>query len=248
MPDLTGRVALVTGAGQGIGAEIAADLAEHGAAVMLLDVNEASLAAVEHQLSEQGHRVEHLVADVADEDAVATAVTATVQRLGGLDVMVNNAGITRDKTMLRMAADDFDAVIRVNLRGAWLGCKHAAAAMRAGGTAGSIVNVSSIVGKAGGFGQTNYSAAKAGIVGLTKSAAKELAAHGIRVNAVAPGLIATPMTAGLPEAALKERLTQIPLGRPGRPREVADAIVFLASDYSSYITGIVLEVAGGRLM
>jgi 3-oxoacyl-[acyl-carrier protein] reductase len=170
--------------------------------------------------------------------------------LGGrLDVVVNNAGIVRDGVIWRLSVDDFDAVVDVNLKGAWIGTKVAVETMRRQSpVGGAIVNVSSIAGKSGNIGQTNYSAAKAGIVGLTKAVAKEAARRGIRVNAVQPGLINTAMTAALSGEALQEKLHQIPLARPGEPAEVADAVVFLASPMSSYITGAVLEVTGGRYM
>jgi 3-oxoacyl-[acyl-carrier protein] reductase len=161
--------------------------------------------------------------------------------------MVNNAGITRDATMRAMTEDQFDAVIEVNLKGVWLGKKAAAARMREAGR-GSIVNISSLSGKVGMAGQTNYSAAKAGVVGLTKAAAKELAHLGIRVNAVQPGLIRTPMTEAMPQKVWDQKMSEIPMGRAGEPREVASVVVFLASDWSSYMTGTVHEVSGGRFM
>ena len=161
--------------------------------------------------------------------------------------MLNNAGITRDATMAKMTEEQFDQVINVNLKGVWIGTKVAASYMKESG-GGSIVNMSSISGKTGFFGQTNYSAAKAGVVGLTKAAAKEVARYGIRVNAVQPGLIQTPMTEVLSEEIIKEKVREIPLGRPGTAEEVANAVLFFASDLSSYVTGTVLEVTGGRYM
>jgi 3-oxoacyl-[acyl-carrier protein] reductase len=172
-------------------------------------------------------------------------VQRCVDEFGGIDIMVNNAGITRDASMAKMTLDDFTAVIDVHLRGAWLGTRAAGARMREQ-RSGAIVNVSSISGKVGNFGQTNYSAAKAGIVGLTKAAAKELAGKNVRVNAVAPGLIRTAMTEAMPQAAWDAKLAEIPLGRAGEPAEVADVVTFLASDMASYLTGIVIEIAGGR--
>ena len=162
--------------------------------------------------------------------------------------MVNNAGITRDATLRKMALADFRAVVDVHLTGAWNGTRYAAEAMRAHGQGGSIVNISSIAGKVGNFGQTNYSAAKAGLVGLTKASAKELARAGIRVNAVQPGLIRTAMTEAMPPAAWDAKLAEIPMGRAGEPAEVAQAVLFLASDLASYVTGAVVEVTGGRYM
>jgi 3-oxoacyl-[acyl-carrier protein] reductase len=162
--------------------------------------------------------------------------------------MVNNAGITRDATLRKMAAADFRAVIDVHLTGAWNGTRYAAQAMREHGRGGSIVNISSISGKVGNFGQTNYSAAKAGLIGLTKASAKELARAGVRVNAVQPGLIRTAMTEAMPREAWDAKMTEIPMARAGEPAEVAQAVLFLASDMASYITGAVLEVTGGRYM
>jgi len=167
------------------------------------------------------------------------------EEFGSLDVLVNNAGITRDKTMRNMSSDDFRSVVDVHLYGAWLGTKHASAIMREQGR-GSIVNISSISGKSGNVGQTNYSAAKAGMVGLTKAAAKEVAHLGIRVNAVQPGLIRTAMTEAMPQHAWAAKLGDIPMGRAGEPAEVASVVLFLASDLASYVTGAVIEITGGR--
>ncbi|MER7204766.1 SDR family NAD(P)-dependent oxidoreductase [Streptomyces sp. CB01635] len=173
------------------------------------------------------------------------AVRGCVERFGSLDAMVNNAGITRDATLRKMSEADFDAVVDVHLKGAWLGTRAAAEVMREQGS-GSIVNISSISGKVGMVGQTNYSAAKAGLVGLTKAAAKELAHRGVRVNAVQPGLIRTEMTESLREDIWNAKLAEVPMRRAGEPEEVAGTVLFLASDLSSYTTGCVLEVAGGR--
>jgi 3-oxoacyl-[acyl-carrier protein] reductase len=174
-------------------------------------------------------------------------VADTVGDFGRLDVFVNNAGITRDASLKKMTVDDFDAVVSVHLRGTWLGVREASAVMRET-KSGSIINISSLSGKSGNPGQTNYSAAKAGIVGLTKAAAKELAHHNVRVNAVQPGLIRTAMTAAMPPEAFTKREAAIPMKRAGEPAEVAGPVVFLASDLSSYVTGAVIEVGGGRLM
>jgi 3-oxoacyl-[acyl-carrier protein] reductase len=171
----------------------------------------------------------------------------TLATFGSLDVMVNNAGITRDATMRTMTEDQFDDVIQVHLKGTWNGTRMAAAIMRER-KSGTIINISSLSGKVGMVGQTNYSAAKAGIVGLTKAAAKEVAHHGIRVNAVQPGLIRSAMTEAMPEKAWNQKMSEIPMGRPGEPEEVAKVALFLASDLSSYMTGAVLEVTGGRFM
>jgi 3-oxoacyl-[acyl-carrier protein] reductase len=184
-------------------------------------------------------------ADVTSEPEVDAMVAACVDAFGQLDVMVNNAGLTRDASMRKMSLADFRLVIDVHLQGVWLGTRAAAAVMRERGS-GAIINMSSISGKVGNPGQTNYSAAKAGIVGLTKAAAKELAHLGIRVNAIQPGLINTAMIAAMKPEVLEQRIADIPMGRLGEPVDVANVALFLASDLSSYMTGTVLEVSGGR--
>ena len=240
---LVGKVALVTGAAQGIGLAIARAYAAHGASVALVDLDSDRVQEAAAQL--EADNVVGLRCDVTAEDDVAAA--ACQDAFGGLDVYVNNAGITRDASLRKMTVADFDAVITVHLRGTWLGTRAAAGVMRAGG-GGSIINMSSLSGKSGNPGQTNYSAAKAGIVGVTKAAAKELAHHGVRVNAIQPGLIRTAMTEAMPPDVFAARERDIPMRRAGHPEEVAGAAVFLASDLSSYMTGTVLEVGGGRLM
>jgi 3-oxoacyl-[acyl-carrier protein] reductase len=241
-----GRVAIVTGAAQGIGLEIARLLHEQGALVVLAD-RDAELAAKAAAGLGDEDTAWGTGCDVTDETAVERLVTSTVGRFGALHVLVNNAGVTRDASLKKMTSADFDAVIGVHLKGTWLGVRAAASVMRGAGT-GSIINISSLSGKSGNPGQTNYSAAKAGIVGLTKAAAKELAHRGVRVNAVQPGLIRTAMTEAMPPDVFAAREADIPMKRAGEPREVAGAVLFLASDLSSYMTGAVLEVGGGRLM
>jgi 3-oxoacyl-[acyl-carrier protein] reductase len=241
-PLLFEKVAVVTGAARGIGAEIARTLRRHGAKLVLADLDEATVRAVAADTGGVG-----LACDVTSDEDVERLVSETVDRHGRLDVFVNNAGITRDASMRKMTVADFDTVVTVHLRGTWLGVRHASALMREQ-KSGSIVNISSLSGKSGNPGQTNYSAAKAGIVGLTKAAAKEVAHHGVRVNAIQPGLIRTPMTEAMPPEIFAEREAAVPMKRAGRPEEVADAVVFLGSDMSSYITGAVLEVGGGRYM
>lgn len=239
-----GRTAIVTGAAQGIGLEIARVLHAGGASVVLADLDAAAATAAAVAL---GDRAIGVGADVTDEAAVDSLVARAVEHFGSLDIMVNNAGITRDASLKKMTVDNFDAVITVHLRGTWLGVRAASAVMREQ-KSGSIINISSLSGKSGNPGQTNYSAAKAGIVGLTKAAAKELAHHNVRVNSVQPGLIRTAMTEAMPPEVFAEREAAIPMKRAGEPREVANAVLFLASELSSYITGGVLEVGGGRLM
>lgn len=246
---LTGRTAVVTGGAQGLGLAIAERFVVEGARVVLGDVNLPAAQAAADVLSDRaGARVAIACrVDVTSEDEVTAMVEAAVSSFGRLDVLVNNAGVLRDATMRKMALDDFRVVLETHVLGSWLGTRAAAAVMREQGS-GSIVNMSSISGKVGNVGQTNYSAAKAGIVGLTKAAAKELAHVGVRVNAIQPGLIRTPMTEAMRADIWQARLGEIPMQRFGEPAEVAAVATFLASDLSSYMTGTVLEVTGGRHM
>ncbi len=241
---LAGRTAVVTGAAQGLGFAIAQRFIEEGARVVLGDVNvEATQAAADKLGGPDVARA--LRCDVTAAAEVDALIAGAVDTFGGLDVMVNNAGITRDATMRKMSEDDFDKVISVHLKGTWNGLRAAAAVMREN-KRGAIVNMSSISGKVGMVGQTNYSAAKAGIVGMTKAASKELAYLGVRVNAIAPGLIRSAMTEAMPQRIWDSKVAEVPLGRAGEPDEVANVALFLASDLSSYMTGTVLEVTGGR--
>jgi len=246
--DLRGGGAVVTGGAQGIGLEIGRALVRLGMVVVLadLDLDRADAAAAELTAVGPGRAV-GTRCDVTDEGDVEAAAARAVEVAGWLAAWVNNAGITRDMTMRRMTLADFRAVIDVHLVGAWLGTRAAAARMREQGS-GSIVNISSISGKVGNAGQTNYSAAKAGLVGLTKAAAKELAHVGVRVNAVQPGLIDTEMVAAMRPDIVAARITDIPLGRLGDPAEIASVVAFLVGPESSYMTGTVLEITGGRHM
>nr|WP_313775394.1 3-oxoacyl-ACP reductase FabG [Mycobacterium sp.] len=241
---LDGRTAVITGGAQGIGFAIAECFVAEGARVVLGDLNpEATDAAV---AALGGPSVAKAVScDVTDAGQVEALVGAAVDTFGSLDVMVNNAGITRDATMRKMTEEQFDQVISVHLKGSWNGTRLAANIMREA-KSGAIVNISSISGKVGLIGQTNYSAAKAGIVGLTKAAAKEVAHLGVRINAIQPGLIRSAMTEAMPQRIWDQKLAEIPMGRAGRASEVASVALFLASDLSSYMTGTVLEVTGGR--
>jgi 3-oxoacyl-[acyl-carrier protein] reductase len=243
---LTGRSAVVTGGAQGLGFAIAERFIAEGARVVLGDVNLEATESAAARLG--GDDVAVAVrCDVTVAADVDTLVATAVDRLGGLDIMVNNAGITRDATMRTMTEEQFDQVIEVHLKGTWNGTRKAAGIMREN-KRGAIVNMSSLSGKVGLVGQTNYSAAKAGIVGMTKAAAKELAHHGVRVNAIAPGLIRSAMTEAMPQRIWDEKVAEVPMGRAGEPSEVANVALFLASDLSSYMTGTVLEVTGGRYM
>ncbi|WP_430335957.1 3-oxoacyl-ACP reductase FabG [Rhodococcus sp. ACT016] len=247
MPLLNKRAAVITGGAQGIGYAIARRFVDEGAKVILGDVDSTSLQNAAERLG--GPEVALGVrCDVTSPDEVQGLFAAALDTFGALDILVNNAGITRDATLRTMTEDQFDRVMAVHLKGTWNGIRGAAAVMREQKSGGAIINLSSLSGKVGMIGQTNYSAAKAGIIGMSKAAAKELAHHGIRVNAIAPGLIRSAMTEAMPQRAWDQKMSEIPMGRAGEPDEVADVALFLASDLSSYMTGTVLEVTGGRFM
>jgi 3-oxoacyl-[acyl-carrier protein] reductase len=241
---LKDKVALVTGASQGIGRDTALALAQAGAKVAVAARNEEKLAALVTEIEATGGSALAVKMDVADAEQVKFGFKRVVERFGRLDILVNNAAITRDGLSMRMKQDDWEAVLKTNLTGAHLCIQQALATMMRART-GRIINISSVVAQSGNAGQANYVAAKAGLIGLTKAVAIEIASRNITVNAVAPGFIETPMTDVLPDKVKEELKTRIPLGRMGSPREVAAAIVFLASDEAGYITGHVLNVNGG---
>jgi len=243
--NLDGRVAIVTGAAMGIGRAISETFIQRGARVAIADINGAAAEATANEL---GGAAIGMACDVTHAADVDAAVQATIGRLGRLDIVVNNAGITRDAMLHKLAEEDWDLVIDVHLKGTFLVTRAAAQHLREQDSGGAIINISSLAAKGGNMGQINYVAAKSGIVGMTKTSARELARYGVRVNAVQPGFIDTAMTRAMPPEAQKQRLSEIPLGRAGTVDDVAKAVAFLASDEAGYITGIVLEVAGGRLM
>lgn len=242
-----GKVSIVTGASQGIGEAIAEDLAREGAHVALVDVQKEKLEALAERLRASGGKASAHVADVTRLEQAVAVVEAVVREYGRVDHLVNNAGIARDNLLLRMKEEEWDAVIGVNLKGAWNFAKAVVKPMVAA-RGGRIVNIASVVGLAGNFGQTNYAASKAGVMGLSRSLAREVASRGITVNCVAPGYIATSMTEGLPEEVKKAFMDNIPVKRFGLPKEVASAVRFLLSDEAAYITGQVINVNGGLYM
>lgn len=244
---LKDQVAIITGAGGGIGAAVAMALAEAGAHVVVNDVVAEAAEAVAKQVEECGVRTLVDTADITDADQVQRMVDAVMEEFGRIDILVNNAGITRDNLLIRMKEAEWDAVLTVNLKGTF-NCTKAVARTMMKQRSGRIINVASVVGLTGNAGQANYSASKAGVIGLTKTTARELAPRGITVNAIAPGYFKTSMTEKLPESAKEAFLKQIPLGRAGSAEDVANVVAFLSSSEASYITGQVICVDGGMVM
>ena len=239
------RVAIVTGGGRGIGRAIALKLAEAGATVIINDVGDSEPAeGVAEEIRKMGRESLVVLADVSQSTEVASLVSNTVEKYGKIDILVNNAGITRDQLIVRMSDDEWDKVLGINLKGVFV-CSKAVLRPMMKQRWGRIISISSIVGLIGNPGQANYASAKAGIIGLTRTIAKEVASRGITANAIAPGFIDTPMTQQLPEERKQELMNQVPLGFLGTPRDVAEVVAFLASEEARYITGQVVTVDGG---
>ncbi|MDF3310772.1 3-oxoacyl-ACP reductase FabG [Rhodococcus sp. T2V] len=239
------QVVIVTGGGQGIGLAIGEALTDHGARVLVADIDGDKAREAIAPLVAAGADIAAHQCDVTSEAEQTGLVQACLDRFGRVDVLVNNAGVTRDGYISKLSESDFDLVLDVSLKGAWLGTRAVAPLMRSQGS-GAIVNVSSLSGKIGNPGQTNYSAAKAGLIGLTKASAKELGPSGVRANAIQPGLVRTAMTLAMKPEIFAAKEAEVPLGRAGLPEEVAGAVIFLASPLASYVNGAVLEVTGGR--
>jgi 3-oxoacyl-[acyl-carrier protein] reductase len=245
--NLDEKVAVVTGAGKGIGREIALLLAKHGANVVIGDLDLESAEKVAGEVRELGRKAASCQVNVSQKESAFGLIQTALDSFGDLDILVNNAGITRDAMLHKMTEEQFDQVINVHMKGTFLCMQAATVHMRQKGE-GKIVNISSIAGKVGNMGQVNYSGAKAGIVGMTKAAAKELAKFNVHVNAIQPGFIDTDMTKAVPEKVRQIKIAEIPVERIGVPLDIAKVAIFLSSDYSDYMTGNVLEVTGGRFM
>jgi len=245
--ELIGKVALITGGAQGIGKAIALLLARNGADIVVTDVNLERAEETSGEIQALGRKGMALKADVSRLAEVEALVQTVVEKFGRIDILVNNAGIARDKLILRMTEEDWDAVLGVNLKGTF-NCTKAVIKHMSKQRSGKVVNIASVGGEMGNAGQANYSASKAGVIGLTKTLAREFAQRGININAIAPGYIQTPMTDALPEKAKEELKRMIPMERLGQPEDVARAVLFLVSEASSYITGHVLNVNGGIYM
>ena len=241
---LDGRQAVVTGGGSGIGRAIALRLASEGASIAVVDINEESASAVATEIKDAGGTAKAYVLDVSDADAAASVMKKVAEDLGGLGILVNNAGITRDNLLIRMSPDDWDLVLKINLKGTF-NCTRAVARIMMAGRWGRVINISSVIGQIGNVGQASYGASKAGIVALTKTTARELASRGITANAIAPGFIETPMTEKLSEKAKDGLASMLIIKRMGKPEDIANLVAFLASDEADYITAQTINVDGG---
>lgn len=244
---LEGKIAIVTGSSRGIGKAIALELAQNGANIVVSDIDLAAAEKTAAEISALGRKTLAIKANVADSAEVNDMIATVLQEFGQIDILVNNAGITRDTLILRMKEEDWDAVININLKGAF-NCLKAVSKPMMKQHSGKIISISSVVGIMGNAGQANYAASKAGLIGLTKSAARELGARNITVNAVAPGFIETEMTKVLPAEVRQSYLDNIPLKRLGTPQEIAQTVLFLASPAADYITGLAVNVSGGLYM
>ncbi len=244
MKRLEGKVSIITGAGQGIGEATALKFAREGAIVIVCDVKQAQVEAVAEACRAAGAQAAGFVMDVTNRVQVEAVVAEVIASHGRIDVLVNNAGITQDARLQKMTLEQFDRVIDVNLRGVFH-CSQAVADQMVGQGSGVILNASSVVGVYGNFGQTNYAATKFGVIGFTKTWSRELGPKGVRVNAVAPGFVATPILAPMPQKVIEQMEANVPLKRLGQPEEIANVYAFLASDEASYVNGAVLEVSGG---
>ena len=247
MFDLNNKVAIITGASQGIGRTIALIFAESGANVICIARSESKIKELCIEITDQGGQASPITCDVGNGDAFANAIKSVTNENGKLDILINNAGITRDALLMRMNDTQWDEVLNTNLKGAFHGMKSAIRPMMRN-KYGRIINISSIVGLTGNPGQANYAASKAGLIGMTQSIAKEVGTRGITVNCIAPGWIDTEMTVDLPDNSRKDLLDRIPIGKIGKPEDIAHAAVFLASDEASYITGQTITVDGGRVI
>jgi len=242
---LKDKVAVVTGSAQGLGKAIVTDMVKEGAKVVIVDVNEEGALAVMDEIKEMGGEAIVVKCDVTDRIQVEALVQATIDAFGKVDILVNNAGVIRDSTLKKMSDEQWDTVITVNLKSVFL-CTQAFSGYMTDQGWGRIINLSSIAGTAGNFGQTNYSATKAGIIGITKTLAKELGRKGVTVNAIAPGFMNTEMTKSIPEEVVQRMLKNIPIGRMGEPSEVAAAAVYLSSNEAGFINGVTLNINGGE--
>ena len=247
MRELADKVIMITGAAQGIGREIAQRFSEEGSKLIILDVNEEKLSQAETQLKKKASDVLALKADVKNPKQLKDIVNKSIDKFSKIDILINNAGVTRDNLLLRLSEEEWDLVLEVNLKGAF-NCIKEVSRFMVRQRHGKIINIASIIGLIGNPGQTNYAASKGGLIALTKSVAKELASRNIQVNAVAPGFIDTQMTQVLPDEVKQKMLENIPLGRFGSPKDVAECCIFLSSSASDYITGQVLVVDGGMVM
>ncbi len=246
--ELQGKTAIITGSGRGLGKSIALKLASMGANIVLNDIPSSdAIDVTAEEFRAAGYKVAVTKGDVRNQDDVQSMIDTTVETFGSVDILVNNAGITKDMLMIKMKEEDWDAVLDINLKGAFF-CTKAAAKYMMKQRSGKIINIASVAGVMGNPGQANYSSSKAGLIGLTKSTAKELAARGIICNAVAPGIIKSHMTDVLPDKVKENYLNNIPLSRFGTPEDVANVIAFLASDLSNYVTGQVINIDGGLVM